>query len=132
MKRILIIHCSDSPHDYHGVEAIKQWHTDPKPKGRGWTDIGYHWVIERSGDLKPGRSESRKGAHTLGHNDEIGICLCGLSGQFENDQMKTLETFVLSRNTNISEIRQHSDFESKKPHCAGLTDSQMKYLNSLL
>jgi len=128
MKKILIIHCSDSPHDHHGVDVIRDWHV----RERGWSDIGYHWVIERSGDLKIGRSESIAGAHTKGHNDEIGLCLCGLSGQFENDQMRTLETFVISRNTNISEIKQHSDFEPKKPHCAGLTDSQMKYLNSLL
>ncbi|NHJ84882.1 MAG: N-acetylmuramoyl-L-alanine amidase [Asgard group archaeon] len=124
--RKLIIHCSDSPYDHHGVESIRKWH-----KERGWSDIGYHWVIERSGELKKGRLYY-PGAHTLGQNNETGICLCGLSGEFKNEQMKTLETFVRDNHFKISEIKQHSDFEPKKPFCAGLTESQIKYLNSLL
>lgn len=122
----LIIHCSDSAHDHHGVEEIRRWH-----KERGWTDIGYHYVIERSGELKKGRL-TYPGAHTLGQNNETGICICGLSGQFKNEQMETLEKFVRENNHLVTEIKQHSDYEPKKPHCAGLTTSQMEYLNSLI
>ena len=125
-KRKLIIHCSDSPYPHHGRDEIDKWH-----KERGWSGIGYHWVIEKSGELKEGR-KTYPGAHTLGHNKETGLCLCGLSGEFENEQMKTLESFVRDNAFRITEVCQHSDFEPKKPFCAGLTDSQMKYLNSLL
>jgi hypothetical protein len=125
-KSKLIIHCSDSPYPQHGVDEIRRWHIE-----RGWTDIGYHFVIERSGELKKGRL-TYPGAHTLGHNNQTGLCLCGLSGQFENEQMKTLERFVLDNNFLITEIKQHSDYDLKKPNCAGLTDSQINYLNSLL
>lgn len=127
MKK-LIIHCSDSPFSYHGLEAIRGWHVNE----RGWSDIGYHYVIERSGELKKGRKESKRGAHTLGHNSDIGLCLCGLSGKFEQSQMRSLERFIVDNYTRISEVCQHSNFEPKKPHCAGLTYSQMKYLNNLI
>lgn len=128
-KRKLIIHCSASPIASHDVDIIRKWHIEE----RGWSDIGYHYVIERkNGDLQAGRDFSKSGAHTLGQNKEIGLCLCGDSGKFTNSQMKTLEAFIILFRAHISEIKQHSDFEPKKPYCAGLTDSQMKYLNNLL
>lgn len=126
MKK-LIIHCSDSPHDHHGLEAIRQWHIE-----RGWSDIGYNYVIERSGDLKKGRSESILGAHTLGHNKDIGLCLCGNSGKFRNKQIETLTKFIIDNNERILSIHQHSEFSDTKPHCAGLSDKMMQYLNSLV
>jgi N-acetyl-anhydromuramyl-L-alanine amidase AmpD len=55
------------------AEQIDAWHRD-----RGWNDIGYHWVVRRSGKIEPGRPESRVGAHVKGHNARtIGICLSG-------------------------------------------------------
>ena len=41
----IIIHCSATP-EGRDVKAdeIKQWHKD-----RGWSDIGYHFVIELDG-----------------------------------------------------------------------------------
>lgn len=62
-----------------GVETIRKWHTDPKEQGgRGWSDIGYHYVITRDGAQQEGRPVERKGAHVAGHNDDtIGIVLVG-------------------------------------------------------
>lgn len=133
-KRKLIIHCSDSPHDHHDIEAIRKWHTDPRSiGGRGWVDVGYHFVIERKeGLLQVGRPFFRRGAHTLTQNEHIGLCLCGLSGEFTQDQYDTLEDFILLFRGYISEVVQHSDFAKNKPHCAGLTPLQMKLLNELL
>ena len=47
-KRI-IIHCSDSP--WASAPEIRKWHSDPKPKGNGWSDIGYQYVIN-NGKIK--------------------------------------------------------------------------------
>ena len=52
---------------------IRQWHLD-----RGWSDIGYHYVIRKNGGIELGRPLERIGAHVKHHNhDSIGICLSG-------------------------------------------------------
>lgn len=78
------------------MQEVKKWHTDPKPKGNGWADIGYHYVIP-NGQIKPdyyldsmngavemGRpidgdmivEAGEQGAHAYGYNsDSIGVCL---------------------------------------------------------
>ena len=83
----IIVHCSYTPPSMDiGAETIREWHTLPKPKGRGWSDIGYHWVIRRNGTVEAGRSEERAGAHAKGYNqDSIGICLIG--GKSEKRKM---------------------------------------------
>lgn len=75
----IVIHCADTPAQMDiGANEIRQWHTDPPPRGNGWRDIGYHYVIRRDGTLEFGRDESVPGAHVAGHNaHSIGICLVG-------------------------------------------------------
>lgn len=70
----LIIHCSATkPSMDIGAEDIRGWH-----KGKGWDDIGYHYVIRRNGKVEKGRDVSIAGAHAKGHNfNSIGICLVG-------------------------------------------------------
>ena len=72
--RELIVHCSATPEgkDY-SVDTIRQWHLQ-----RGFSDIGYHYVIYRDGSIHIGRDESIIGAHCTGHNtNSIGICYIG-------------------------------------------------------
>ena len=45
---------------------------------RGFSDIGYHYVIGLNGEIRPGRSEAVAGAHCTGHNTRsIGVCYVG-------------------------------------------------------
>jgi len=94
----VIIHCADTPADMDiGAEEIRRWHTDPKPKGNGWSDIGYHHVIRRDGTVEPGRDERRIGAHAYGRNeDSIGVCMVGGKPDcnFTAAQWATLATLV--------------------------------------
>jgi len=71
----IIIHCAATPEGRDvKTETIKSWHV----KGNGWSDIGYHFVIELDGAVKNGRPLHRSGAHTKGHNaTSIGICYVG-------------------------------------------------------
>lgn len=74
-----IIHCSATPEGKpFTVEQIRAWHTTPKPKGNGWRDIGYHFVIYLDGSIHAGRPIEQIGAHCSGHNaTSIGICYIG-------------------------------------------------------
>lgn len=76
----IILHCSATPEGRNvTIGTIRKWHTDPKNKGgRGWTDIGYHYIILLDGTIERGRPIERAGAHCYGKNkDSIGICYIG-------------------------------------------------------
>tara|TARA_E500000318_G_C3557468_1_gene211763 strand:+ start:1791 stop:2198 length:408 start_codon:yes stop_codon:yes gene_type:complete len=70
----IIVHCSATPEGRDvSTEEIRQWHLD-----RGWSDIGYHFVIELDGTVGDGRPVEIAGAHAQGHNsDSIGVCYVG-------------------------------------------------------
>lgn len=75
----IIIHCADTPEGRDDKAAdIKRWHTLQPPKGNGWKDIGYHYVIDLDGTIEPGRPIEQAGSHCSGHNaNSIGICYVG-------------------------------------------------------
>lgn len=77
MRKIdkIIIHCTATPEGrHHDVEDIRRWHVN----GRGWSDIGYHFLVHIDGKIEVGRDISKIGAHTLGENrGSIGICYVG-------------------------------------------------------
>jgi len=91
MRKIseIIIHCSATPPDWRAgqpaeakVAEIRRWHVEE----RGWSDIGYHYLIDRDGTLVEGRPVERMGAHVRGHNDgTIGVCLLGGHGSSATD-----------------------------------------------
>jgi hypothetical protein len=80
----IIIHCTATRADWWAdkttaqkVAEVRKWHVD----GRGWSDIGYHFLIDRDGTVKEGRPIERAGAHVKGHNTgTIGISLFGGHG----------------------------------------------------
>ena len=77
----IIVHCTDTPEGRpHTVADIKLWHTLPPPKGRGWSDIGYHYVVYLDGTIHEGRDVDKIGAHCTidGHNNySIGVVYVG-------------------------------------------------------
>lgn len=70
----IIVHCSATPEgEDFTVEQIKKMHL-----ARGFSDIGYHYVIYRDGSIHKGRNETKSGAHCTGHNTiSIGVCYIG-------------------------------------------------------
>lgn len=70
----IIIHCTATPEGREcSVEEIRQWH-----KARGFTDIGYHYVIHLDGRVENGRDVDIAGAHCTGHNTHsIGVVYVG-------------------------------------------------------
>jgi len=116
----LIIHCADTFSDMDiGAKEINQWHKD-----RGWSEIGYHYVIRRSGEIEVGRPEQKAGAHVVGHNTgSLGICLVGGKARgkenpcnFTKAQWKALEglIFDLTKKYPKAEVCGHTDLDSGK------------------
>lgn len=90
MRKIdkIFIHCSATPEGRDiKMETIKSWHV----KGRGWRNIGYHFVIELDGMLRPGRRMEQMGAGVKGHN-EHSIHVCYVGGIDKNKKAKDTRT----------------------------------------
>jgi N-acetylmuramoyl-L-alanine amidase len=70
----IILHCTATPDGRHvDVDTIRSWH-----RKRGWSDIGYHYVIYLDGSVHAGRDVAKIGAHVAGHNaDTIGVVYVG-------------------------------------------------------
>lgn len=119
LKKI-IIHSSATPEGRDDkVEDIRRWH-----KAKGWSDIGYHFVIELNGALRIGRPLERVGAHAKGHNrGSIGICYVGGADKdlkpkdtLTDDQQSTLEALIIDLKrsySTISEVIGHNEVSSK-------------------
>lgn len=104
----IIIHCSATRPDLDiGAAQIRAMHRD-----KGWSDIGYHYVIRRDGRVELGRDldkdgdiDEEVGAHAFGWNaHSIGICLIGGAdaqgrGQanFTHEQMVALAAFLVAK-----------------------------------
>ncbi len=142
----IILHCSDST--FGNATLIDSWH-----RQRGFKSIGYHLVILNGqiakkkynrffdGLIETGRplDDSDKfefdetAAATLGKNDCVQICLIGKSGKFSGKQMDSLFRALYWMREIFGEIKvsQHSDYEPKKPFCAGILKEQMEQFNTL-
>ena len=91
----IILHCSATPEGRDvSVQTIREWH-----KQRGWSDIGYHYVVMLDGTIEEGRPLERQGAHVRGHNKgSIGICYVG---GLDSD-MKTKDTRTDAQRASLS------------------------------
>lgn len=70
----IIIHCTATPEGRNlTVRDITAMHL-----ARGFTTIGYHYVIDINGKILQGRDVNQVGAHCLGHNAcSIGVAYVG-------------------------------------------------------
>ena len=116
----IIVHCSATPEgkDYT-LDTIRQWH-----RQRGFSDIGYHYVIHPDGTVEEGRDVNIAGAHCSGHNSKsIGICYIG---GMTADNKKAKDTRTEEQRTNLkallmamrklyptAKIHGHRDFAAK-------------------
>jgi N-acetyl-anhydromuramyl-L-alanine amidase AmpD len=115
--KTIVIHCADTPASMDiGVKEIRDWHMNE----RGWSDIGYHFVIRRNGRVEAGRSLEYDGAHVFGHNDDtLSICLVGGKGgfNFTMAQMGSLSGLIHRLTTQFPTVREiigHRDLDPGK------------------
>lgn len=95
----IVVHCSATrPEMDIGVQELRKWHMK-----KGWTDVGYHYVIRRNGTVERGRHPAAIGSHVKGYNSiSVGICLIGgldkgsqPADNFTPAQYKSLRKLVL-------------------------------------
>ncbi len=115
----LVVHVSDSPDTLDiGVTEIRRWHADPPPKGNGWKDVGYNFIIRRNGVVELGRPLQDIPSHTKGHNsDSIGICWVGRNAM-STEQLKSLvsilKTLMLLFNLKSTDVYGHKELDKGK------------------
>lgn len=88
-------YATDQASAVHRLELIRRSHL-----GRGWADIGYHYVIDPSGRVYSARPVALQGAHVKYNNEHnLGIMVMG---NYESQQptsaaQATLASFLASR-----------------------------------
>ena len=119
----LVVHCSaTAPTLDIGAKEIRGWHV-----ARGWSDIGYHFVIRRNGKVELGRPENLVGSHVQGHNsNSLGICMVGGTdarqrpqNNFTAEQWASLQTLLMRLGTKYPKARilGHRDFPGVAKAC---------------
>jgi N-acetylmuramoyl-L-alanine amidase len=77
----VVLHCAATPdypskhplYDHFTLKDVEAWHVQ-----RGFSMVGYHYLVRRSGLIEIGRDELHPGAHVIGHNfNSLGICYFG-------------------------------------------------------
>ncbi|MEN9763513.1 MAG: hypothetical protein RI906_3339 [Pseudomonadota bacterium] len=135
----IIIHCAAVRPDWMSdqttfakVSEIRKWHV----KDRGWSDIGYHFIIDRDGTVAEGREMEKDGAHVQGRNKgTVGVCLIGGHGSNATDKfadhytpeqdnaLRKLLDDLQAKHPSISKVSGHNDYTSAKA-CPGFKVSE--------
>lgn len=118
----IIVHCSATPEGKNfGVADINRWH-----KQRGFTEIGYHYVIYLDGSMHTGRNITKIGAHCSGYNTgSIGVCYIGgvardgktpkdtRTPEQKNSLIKLLKELMQTYNLKPKDVYGHYQFANK-------------------
>lgn len=115
----IIVHCTATKEgiDYT-VNDVRKWHL-----GRGYSDIGYHYLIYRDGSVHNGRDVDLIGAHCNGYNsNSIGVCYVGgldKKGDPKDTRTEAQKESLLRLLTELrslypdAKIHSHKDFANK-------------------
>ena len=120
----IVLHTTYTPEGReHDVEDIRAWH-----KAKGWSDIGYHYLIKIDGTIEAGRPLDKIGAHAKGHNQgSIGICYVGgMSADHRSpldtrtsNQKQAMQQLVSAMNVVFGGVKVlgHNEISSKSCPC---------------
>lgn len=117
----IIFHCTATPEGRHfTVDDVRAWH-----KARGWSDIGYHYLVYPDGRVMLGRPVGQVGSHVAGHNTgKIGVAYFGgvtADGKEAKDTRTSaqrssllwLRNQLMIRHKGIRKISGHNEFAAK-------------------
>lgn len=132
----IILHCSATQEgkDFN-VEDIREWHLQ-----RGFTDVGYHYVIKLDGTIQDGRNIRSIGAHCKGQNyGSIGICyIGGLDKEGKGKDTRTkeqkeslfnlIDDLLIAYDLTIEDVYCHYQFAKKLCPCFNIEDFKEEFL----
>lgn len=98
-RQNFMVHHSGAPAN-QSVRVIQDFHMDT----RGWSDIGYNFLIRDTGAIYEGRGWDRVGAHATGWNtNSIGVCVIGdyQSNDVPAPAMESLRWLYRQANTHV-------------------------------
>lgn len=124
-NKTVILHSADVPDtkkfDHLGVKEIRRWHV----KERGWSDVGYHFIIKRDGMIEKGRPLSRAGAHVRGHNrGTIGVCYVGRKNPTKAQWASIKALWETLKAQGAKNLRVHNDYTNTKT-CPGFSRKEL-------
>jgi len=138
----IIIHCTATRPSWYedkpvedAVKELTRWHVED----RGWKNCGYHFAINRQGDVGSARPIGHSGAHCRGRNKHsVGVTLLGGRGGEAHDIFKdnfTAEQDAALRNLiadlkekhpTITTISGHNEWSNKACPCFDVEDWLME------
>lgn len=131
MRTIRRIYIHHTARDRGSVEGIRRFHVEQ----RGWSDIGYHWVIGNGrgmadGKISPGRPEARAGAHVAGDNQHtLGVVLIG-NGNFTPAQRGALLNLLIEKclqfDVDPQDVLGHREHAKASTVCPGFRVSELR------
>lgn len=130
----IIVHCTATPEGrIETVESVRNMH-----KARGFSDIGYHYLIGLNGERWEGRNVNLVGAHCEGHNsNSIGVCYVGgvdkkmQAKDTRTEKQKDALVALLKDLRKLypkAKIYGHRDFDKKGKACPSF-DATKEYKN---
>lgn len=119
MRKIdaIVIHCTAHRDTAYGIGVAQIRHDHIN--ARGWSDIGYHYVVRRNGEIECGRMESVIGAHCQnGYNQRsIGVAWVGIetpSSQQREAMIKITRDLMLRYSIPVHMVFGHKEAD---PDC---------------
>ncbi len=104
------------------IERVRVGHSE----GRGYADIGYHFIIDREGRIWEGRSLKFQGAHVKHHNEgNIGImCLGNFEEQSPTPKQlaglnKQVRVVMARYKISVKRVYTHQEWADASTLCPG-------------
>lgn len=121
------VHHTDGPQTFaledslSAMRGIQGYHQrSRRRRGRGWEDIGYHFLIDGAGRVFEGRRAEVVGSHSRHHNTgNVGIALMG---NFDRDRLSEEQRDALVRLVTFLSIKYR-----REPSAAGFIEPHEHY-----
>lgn len=122
----IIVHCTATEAGMPFTLAdIRRWHTQQPPSGRGWRNVGYHYIVRLDGTIERGMPISQAGIHCKGHNaHSVGVAYVGglKDGKPEDTRTQAQKQSLLQLLVRLTQMYRchiygHRDFAQRDCPC---------------